>query len=64
MSAALLVITMAMLRIHEDQKQNAVASILNQVALAFVTGTLFCDVIRMNFGLDPAIAVNSTTDSV
>lgn len=59
-SAALLAVTMAILKIHEDNRQNTIASILNQVALAFVTGTLFCDVIKMNFGLDPAIAVNIT----
>lgn len=45
---------------HEDKNQEIVANILNHVALAFVTGAMFCDVIKMNFGLDPAIAVNAS----
>lgn len=61
MTAALLAVLMAVLRMHEDKKQELVANILNQVALAFVTGALFCEVIKMNFGLDPAVAVNFTT---
>ncbi|KAK4885668.1 hypothetical protein RN001_001939 [Aquatica leii] len=59
-SAALLSIIMGILKMHEDPKQKLVADILNHVALGFVTGTLFCDVIKMSFGLDPAVAVNIT----
>lgn len=51
---------MAALRMHEEKKQESIANILNHVALALVTGALFCDVIKMNFGLDPAIAINTT----
>lgn len=51
---------MGMLKIDQDPKQNLIAEILNHIALGFVTGALFCDVIKMNFGLDPAVAVNYT----
>ncbi|KAF5299922.1 hypothetical protein FQR65_LT09317 [Abscondita terminalis] len=62
-SAGLLSIIMGILKMHEDPKQIMIAEILNHVALGFVTGTLFCDVIKMNFGLDPAVAVNITKNS-
>lgn len=51
---------MAVLKLHEDEKQNEIAWILNQTALGFVTGAMFCDVVKMSFGLDPALAVNQT----
>lgn len=60
MTAAILAVTMSVLRIHQNKKTNTVANILNHVALGFVTGALFCDVVKMNFGLDPAIAINPT----
>ncbi|XP_031329348.1 ninjurin-2 isoform X2 [Photinus pyralis] len=59
-SAALLSLVMATMTIQQSTKQNTVAEILNHVALGFVTGALFCDIIKMNFGLDPAVAVNIT----
>lgn len=59
-SAALMAVVMSILKMHQDHTQSFIANVLNHVALAFVTGTLFCDVIRMNFGLDPAVAINYT----
>lgn len=59
-TAALLAVTMGILRIHEDVKQNKIVEITNHVALGFVTGALYCDVVKMNFGLDPAVADNAT----
>lgn len=49
---------MSVLKLHKTRKSDTVANILNHVALGFVTGALFCDVVKMNFGLDPAVAVN------
>lgn len=62
MSAALLTVLMAIYRMHENKRQEVIANILNHVSLACVTGVLFCDVIKMNFGLDPAIAYNITNN--
>lgn len=45
---------------HEDENQELIANILNHVALALVTTALFCDIIKMNFGLDPAVAFNAS----
>ncbi|KAF5278794.1 hypothetical protein FQA39_LY18352 [Lamprigera yunnana] len=63
-TAAFLSILMAIFKMHEDPKLKLTAEILNHVALGFVTGTLFCDIIKMNFGLDPAVAVNMTNRTV
>ncbi|XP_060528973.1 ninjurin-2-like isoform X6 [Cylas formicarius] len=55
-TAGLLSVMIAVLRTHQDESSKMLAWILNHISLAFVTGTLFCDVVKMNFGLDPAIA--------
>ncbi|XP_017779637.1 PREDICTED: ninjurin-2-like isoform X3 [Nicrophorus vespilloides] len=59
-TAALISVISAILMVNEGSKYCLIAAILNQISLGFVTGALFCDVIKMNFGLDPAIAVNVT----
>ncbi|RZC34538.1 ninjurin-1, partial [Asbolus verrucosus] len=57
-TAALLSIVVSILLTYEDEKFANLSWILNYISLGFVTGALFCDVIKMNFGLDPAVAVN------
>ncbi|XP_030749773.1 ninjurin-2 isoform X3 [Sitophilus oryzae] len=59
-TAGLLSVFIAVLRTYHQEKINTLLTILNQISLGFVTGTLFCDIIKMNFGLDPALAVNDT----
>ncbi|XP_074027380.1 ninjurin C isoform X6 [Leptinotarsa decemlineata] len=59
-TAALLSIIVGILRGYEDEKLETLSWLLNQISLGFVTGTLFCEVIKMNFGLDPAIHINNT----
>ncbi|XP_050315874.1 ninjurin-1 isoform X2 [Anthonomus grandis grandis] len=59
-TAGLLSILVSILRSYNDDKIDMIVAIVNQIALAFVTGALFCDVIKMNFGLDAAIAVIKT----
>lgn len=59
-SAAFLSMTTQTLQHSDDKQRQFIGSVLNQVALGFVTGALFCDVIKMNFGLDPALAFNAT----
>ncbi|KAJ8969458.1 hypothetical protein NQ317_008790 [Molorchus minor] len=57
-TAALLSVIVAILRVSTDEKLDMLAWILNHISLGFVTAALFSDIIKMNFGLDPAIAVN------
>lgn len=59
----MLSIFVGFLKVRDDEQSETVTGILNQISLAFVTGAMFCDIIKMNFGLDPAIPVNITTDS-
>ncbi|XP_066263132.1 ninjurin-1-like isoform X1 [Euwallacea similis] len=60
-TAGLLSVLIAIMRSYDDDKIDPIVAILNQIALGFVTGALFCDIIKMNFGLDPAIALNTTS---
>ncbi|XP_049286643.1 ninjurin-2 isoform X3 [Anopheles funestus] len=54
-SAALLAVILTLVNLHGGEVQRKVANILNHFSLGFVVVALFCDVIKMNFGLDPAI---------
>ncbi|XP_065081787.1 ninjurin-2 isoform X4 [Ochlerotatus camptorhynchus] len=54
-SAALLAVILTLVNFHKGELQQRVANILNHFSLAFVVVALFCDVIKMNFGLDPAV---------
>ncbi|KAJ8925804.1 hypothetical protein NQ315_009654 [Exocentrus adspersus] len=56
-TAALLSVIVTILTTWDNEKVQTVANILNHISLAFVTGTLFSDIIKMNFGLEPAIAL-------
>ncbi|KXJ73587.1 hypothetical protein RP20_CCG015458 [Aedes albopictus] len=55
-SAALLAVILTLVNFHKGELQQRVANILNHFSLAFVVTALFCDIIKMSFGLDPAIA--------
>lgn len=63
MIAALLSIIVAILKRFDSEKFHNLGWILNHFAIGFVTGTLFCDIIKMNLGLDPALSVNDTLKS-
>ncbi|XP_050071397.1 ninjurin-2 isoform X2 [Anopheles maculipalpis] len=54
-SAALLAVILTLVNLHGGEVQRKVANILNHFSLGFVVVALFCDVIKMNFGLDPAV---------
>ncbi|KFB36199.1 AGAP002124-PA-like protein [Anopheles sinensis] len=54
-SAALLAVILTLVNLHGGEVQRKVANILNHFSLGFVVVALFCDIIKMNFGLDPAI---------
>ncbi|XP_052863160.1 odorant receptor 94a-like [Anopheles cruzii] len=54
-SAAMLAVILTLVNLHAGTVQRKVANILNHFSLGFVVVALFCDVIKMNFGLDPAV---------
>lgn len=60
MSAAILSVVVTAMRQYEGETLNQISWILNHLSIAFVTGALFCDVVKMSFGLDPAVAINNT----
>lgn len=41
--------------IHKGKTERAIADALNHVINGLIFLSLFCDIIKMNFGLDPAI---------
>lgn len=51
----MLAVILTLVNLHGGEVQRKVANILNHFSLGFVVVALFCDVIKMNFGLDPAI---------
>ncbi|CAH1998301.1 unnamed protein product [Acanthoscelides obtectus] len=60
-TAAFLALIVSILASRGDDNLTVVTWILHHISLAFVTGALFCDVIKMNFGLDPAVPYNDNT---
>ncbi|ETN60958.1 hypothetical protein AND_007402 [Anopheles darlingi] len=51
----MLAVILTLVNLHAGEMQQKVANILNHFSLGFVVVALFCDVIKMSFGLDPAI---------
>lgn len=41
--------------IHKGKTERKVADVLNHIITALIFLSAFCDIIKMNFGLDPAI---------
>ncbi|ENN78075.1 hypothetical protein YQE_05229, partial [Dendroctonus ponderosae] len=56
-TAGLLSVLIGILKSYDSTQIDVIIPILNQIALGFVTGALFCDIIKMNFGLDPALPI-------
>ncbi|XP_055614601.1 ninjurin-1-like, partial [Uranotaenia lowii] len=54
-SAAMLAVILTLVNFHKGELHQRVANILNHFSLGFVVVALFCDIIKMNFGLDPAV---------
>lgn len=50
-------VILGLINFNASRFQQILAEVLNHIALGFVTISLFCDVIKMNFGLDPALGV-------
>lgn len=55
--AACLALILTRLSLSEDCRQRKVANVLTHISIGFIFVALFCDVIKMNFGLDPAVPV-------
>ncbi|XP_065354677.1 ninjurin-1-like isoform X3 [Calliphora vicina] len=55
-SAGLLLMIQSVLSIHKGKEERKVADVLNHIINGLIFLSVFCDVIKMNFGLDPAIA--------
>ncbi|XP_055849130.1 ninjurin-1 isoform X2 [Episyrphus balteatus] len=55
-TVGLLLLIQSLVSIHKTPFQRKAADILNHLIIAVVFLTVFCDVLKMNFGLDPAVA--------
>lgn len=53
--AAILAVILTRLNLHENDRHRRIANALTHVSMGLVFVALFCDVIKMNFGLDPAV---------
>ncbi|XP_066997480.2 ninjurin-2 isoform X3 [Anabrus simplex] len=56
--AAILAVIMAGVNVEYPEKQY-LAAVLNHTALGFSMGVMVADVIRMSFGLDPAVPITA-----
>jgi hypothetical protein len=54
-TAAILAVILSLLNLHLGEWQRNLANVLNHISLGLVVVALFCDIIKMNFGLDPAV---------
>lgn len=55
--AAFFAVILSRLNLHENDRHRRIANALTHVSMGLVFVALFCDVIKMNFGLDPAVPV-------
>ncbi|XP_037032741.1 ninjurin-2 isoform X2 [Bradysia coprophila] len=56
-TAAVLAFLTSRLDLYESARQRSIANALTHVSMGLVFVALFCDVVKMNFGLEPAIPV-------
>ncbi|XP_073847811.1 ninjurin C isoform X1 [Musca autumnalis] len=57
-AAGFLLMVVSVTNIHKGKTERAIADALNHVINGLIFLSLFCDIIKMNFGLDPAIPDN------
>ncbi|XP_037956169.1 ninjurin-2 isoform X3 [Teleopsis dalmanni] len=55
--AGILLVIQSMINIHKSEGQRRAADILNHIIGGIIFLSVFCDVVKMNFGLDPAVPV-------
>lgn len=54
-TAGVLSVILSLIDIDKNDWNRQIANTLNHTSVGLVVIALFCDVIKMNFGLDPAI---------
>lgn len=54
-TAAVLAFITSRLDLYESARQRTIANALTHISMGLVFVALFCDVVKMNFGLEPAI---------
>lgn len=54
-TAAVLAVVTSRLDLHESARQRTIANALTHISMGLVFVALFCDVVKMNFGLEPAV---------
>lgn len=60
-TAAILAIILTQFNLNENDRHRRIANTLTHVSLGLVFISLFCDIIKMNFGLDPAVPIPKET---
>lgn len=55
--AAFFAMLLSRLSLNESDRHRKIANALTHVSMGLVFVALFCDVIKMNFGLDPAVPI-------
>lgn len=55
--AGIMAVALTQLNLHESNRHRKLANTLTHISLSMVFIALFCDVIKMNFGLDPAVPI-------
>lgn len=56
-SAGVLAVVMTLLDVDRSETQKKISYWLYHASVGLMTGVVFCDVIKMTFGLDPALSV-------
>ena len=65
MVAGVFLVLQSLVSIHKTEKQRIVAEHLNHIIGGIIFLSVFVDVIKMNFGLDPAVPiVNSDAEYI
>lgn len=59
-SAGILALILSSMDAEDNNRQKKIADWLYHVSVGLMTGVVFCDVIKMTFGLDPALSVQDT----
>ncbi|XP_020715354.1 ninjurin-2 isoform X3 [Ceratitis capitata] len=57
--AGSLMVILAVIGIHKSKFQRSIAEKLNHIVNGIIFISVFCDIIKMNFGLDPSIVVST-----
>ncbi|XP_069361327.1 ninjurin-1 isoform X1 [Maniola hyperantus] len=62
-SAGILALVISAMDGESSNKQKKIADWLYHISVGLMTGVVFCDVIKMTFGLDPALSMQDSFDN-